>query len=444
VVSVVGTGMGSATSPNCTTVNSTTKSCTTNSSGQFVLSNILPSTETVTLTVPTGFTSTTTNPRSTTFPPSQTINFGIQPAAPTCSGGLTANPVTVNPGQVSTLTANGCTTPAQGATITYTWLTPTPGSITSTNPSTTPTSTCSAPTPYWTDIYSYPTVNDCQTGTTLCRPYAINNGLGINNAGIHIVPLFSVSGNVFVDQNKDALQNGADTNYSGGITITPNPAGVTVTYPSAGNYVINNMPGGQYTISYPSLPTGYAMTYPKNGPPPSFTVTVGNVSTGGACSVSGHNAASCDVNGNITALRYGITNSIPWIQSTGGDVTGNEVTDPSGGGITNTIPPGATCGTYMSLTGAGGTPGVIYAGAGSYSFGSGQASQNPYNWVVGGLSYPDTYIPTTPGVIRTSYAYMRSLATQSGLTPVDISSYCGAGGITNCTLSTSIPNGLYI
>lgn len=417
---------------------------TTNASGQVVVSNVLPGSSTVTLTVPTGFTATTANPRSTTFPPSQTINFGIQPAAPTCSGGLTASPVTVNPGQTSTLRANGCTTPAQGATITYTWLTPAPGSITSTNPSLTSTATWTAPNPYWTDIYAYPTVNVCQTGTTLCRPYAISNGLGVGNQGIHIVPLFTVSGNVFVDQNKDSLQNGADGNYTGGISITPNPAGVTVTYPSPGNYVINNMPGGQYTISYPSLPTGYQMTYPKNGPPPSFSVRVGNLSTGGACSVSGHNAAACDVNGNITALRYGITNSIPWIQSTGGDITGNEVTDPSGGGISNTIPPGASCGPYMSLTGSGGTPGVIYAGAGSYSFGSGQASPNPYNWVVGGLSYPDTYIPTTPGVIRTSYGYMRSLATQSGLTPVDISAYCGVGGISSCALSSSLPNGLYI
>lgn len=441
---VTGTNIGSATSSNCTRQSSSSLSCTTNASGQIVISTILPGSTTANLTVPTGFTSTTTDPRTTTFPPSQTINFGIQPAAPTCSGGLTASPVTVNPGQVSTLTANGCTTPAQGATLTYTWLTPAPGSITSTNPSLTSTATWRAPTPYWTDIYSYPTVNVCQTGTTLCRPYAISNGLGVGNQGIHIVPLFTVSGNVFVDQNKDSLQNGADGNYTGGISITPNPAGVTVTYPTPGSYVINNMPGGQYTISYPSLPTGYQMTYPKNGPPPSFTVRVGNVSTGGACSVSGHNAAACDVNGNITALRYGITNSIPWIQSTGGDITGNEVTDPSGGGISNTIPPGASCGPYMSLTGSGGTPGVIYAGAGSYSFGSGQASPNPYNWVIGGLSYPDTYIPTTPGVIRTSYGYMRSLATQSGLTPVDIAGYCGAGGISNCTLSSSIPNGLYI
>lgn len=443
-VIVTGTNIGSATSSNCTRQSSSSLSCTTNASGQIVITTILPGSTTANLTVPTNFVSTTTDPRTVSLPPSQTINFGIQPPAPTCSGGLTASPVTVNPGQVSTLTANGCTTPAQGATITYTWLTPAPGSITSTNPSTTPTSTWRAPTPYWTDTYSYPTVNVCQTGTTLCRPYAISNGLGVGNQGIHIVPLFTISGNVFVDQNKDSLQNGADANYSGGITITPNPAGVTVTYPSPGNYVINNMPGGQYTISYPSLPTGYQMTYPKNGPPPSFSVRVGNLSTGGACSVSGHNSAACDVNGNITALRYGITNSIPWIQSTGGDITGNEVTDPSGGGISNTIPPGASCGPYMSLTGSGGTPGVIYAGAGSYNFGSGQASPNPYNWVVGGLSYPDTYIPTTPGVIRTSYGYMRSLATQSGLTPVDISAYCGAGGISNCTLSTSIPNGLYI
>lgn len=417
---------------------------TTNANGQIVVSeNVFPGNSTITLAVPSGFRSTTTNPRTTTFPPNQTVNFGIQPPAPTCTS-LTTNRSTVNPGQTATLTCNSPSTAAQGVTLTYTWYPGTVGTITSTNPSTTPTATWTSPNPYWTDTYTYPTVNVCITGTVLCRPYAISNGLGINNSGIHIVPLFSVTGNVFVDQNKDSLQNGGDVTYNGGISINPNPAGVTVTYPSPGNYVINNMPGGQYTISYTSLPSGYVMTYPKNGPPPSFTVRVGNVSTGGACSVSGHNTASCDINGNITTLRYGISNSIPWIQSTGGDITGNDVTDPTGGGFTNQIPAGASCGPYVSLIGSGGTPGVIYIGAGSANFGSGQASPNPYNWIVGGLTYPDIYIPSTPGLIRTSYSYMRSLASQSNLTPVDIANYCGAGGISNCTLSSSLPNGLYI
>lgn len=258
--------------------------------------------------------------------------------------------------------------------------------------------------------------------------------------GIKLSTIYSISGNVFVDQNKDGVQNGGDSNYTGGITISPNPPGATVTYPSAGNYVINNMSAGQYIISYTSLPSGYTMTNPLNGPPPSFSVTVGP-----GCDVTGSNSASCDLSGNITGLRYGITNSIPWIQSTSGDITGVNVTNPSGGGITNPIPSGATCGTYTSLVGTGGTPGVIYAGAGSYSFGSGQASQDPpYGWVVGGTTYPDTYIPTTPGLIKTSYSYMLSQASPSNLTPVNIASYCGGGGIASCTLSTSLPNGLYI
>ncbi len=292
------------------------------------------------------------------------------------------------------------------------------------------------------DSGTYTVTLTVPSGYTATTTNPVSTSVGpsaIVDFGIRVPPNYSISGNVFVDQNKDGVQNGGDSNFTGGITISPNPAGATVTYPSAGNYIINNMPAGPYTISYTSLPAGYQMTNPVNGPPPSFSVTVGP-----GCNVGG-STTLCDASGNITALGYGITNSIPWIQSTGGDITGTNVTNLTGGGITNPIPSGATCGPYTSLTGGGGTPGIIYAGAGSYDFGSGQASQNPpYGWVVGGTAYPDTYMPTTPGLIRTSYSYMRSQASQSNLNPVDISSYCGGGGIANCTLSTSLPNGLYI
>jgi hypothetical protein len=74
--------------------------------------------------------------------------------------------------------------------------------------------------------------------------------------------------------------------------------------------------------------------------------------TGGACS-EGSNSGYCatvsgeaDNTNNIWDLNFGITNSIPWIQSTGGDITGNNISNPSGGGFSDPIPSGASCGTY--------------------------------------------------------------------------------------------------
>ncbi len=426
----------------------TPASGTTTTGGTALLSNLTPGAYTITLNpIPTGFTTTTTYPAPANIGPSTTVNIGIKPPAPTCAGGLTTQYSTRNPGQASILTCVSPIIAAQGGTITYSWLSPAPGSITSTNPSTTNTATWTAPSNYWTDTYAYPTVNVCQTGTTLCTPYGISNGLGVNNAGIHIVPMFTISGNVFVDQNKDGLQNGGDVNYTGAISVTS--SGGTVSYPApSGSYLVSNLPAGTYTISY-SWPNRYASTNPKtNLRPATFTVTVGNASTGTPCTTNGALGAVCDANGNITTLRFGISNSLPWIQAISGDITGSSVSDPNGGGFSNPIPAGATCGTYTSLLGSvvggGTTPGIVYSGAGSYDFGSGQASQNPYNWVVGGITYPDVYTPLTPGVIKTSYAYVSSIAKTSGITPTDISTYCGAGGLNSCQLPSNLPNGVYI
>ena len=267
------------------------------------------------------------------------------------------------------------------------------------------------------------------------------------NIGLKPAPTFTISGDVFVDQNKDGLQNGGDVNYTGAITI--GSTGRTVTYPApAGNYLISNLPGGTYTVSY-SWPARYFATNPKASlRPATFTVTVGDTTTGTPCSTNGALGALCDANGNITTLRFGISNSLPWIQAISGDITGSNISDPNGGGFSNPIPAGATCGTYTSLPGsvAGGgtTPGIVYSGAGAYDFGSGQASQDPYNWVVGGVSYPDVYQPKTAGVIATSYSYITSIAKQSGITPTDLTSYCGSGGLNSCTLPSNLPNGVYL
>ena len=429
---------------------------TTNSTLK-TISNLNPGSSTVAISgLQSGWKLTTTNPITAYYPPptTQTVNFGVQPPPPSCVGGakgITANPTTVNPGKTSALSIN-CTS-LTGDPLTYTWYDDSSiagDSVTNTN---TNTSTWTAPNPYWTVNTANPTVKVCYSGTAVCTNSGLSNGItptpnpnGLP-PGILIKPIFTISGNVFVDQNKDGLQNGGDTNYTGAISVTS--SGGTVSYPApAGSYLVSSLPAGTYTISY-SWPSRYASTNPKtNLRPATFTVTVGNASTGTPCTTNGALGAVCDANGNITTLRFGISNSLPWIQAISGDITGSSVSDPNGGGFSNPIPAGATCGTYTSLLGSvvggGTTPGIVYSGAGSYDFGSGQASQNPYNWVVGGITYPDVYTPLTPGVIKTSYAYVSSIAKTSGITPTDISTYCGAGGLNSCQLPSNLPNGVYI
>nr|MBI5455696.1 hypothetical protein [Candidatus Levybacteria bacterium] len=98
----------------------------------------------------------------------------------------------------------------------------------------------------------------------------------------------------------------------------------------------------------------------------------------------------------------------------------------------------------MSLLGGGGTPGIVYTGNGSATLTPGQASQNPYNWLAGGSTYPNVFTPKG-AQLKTSYNTMYSTALRSGITPTPLgTTQCGAGGIANCALSGTLANGVYI
>lgn len=112
-------------------------------------------------------------------------------------------------------------------------------------------------------------------------------------AGIESASIFaqySISGNVFIDANRSKQISG-QSNYAGSITITATDSGGhpvgTVTYPSAGKYLIAGLSAGTYTVSYTTLPSGYQMSIPVNGPPPSWNVAVGVGNIGGSCPIAG-------------------------------------------------------------------------------------------------------------------------------------------------------------
>ncbi len=268
------------------------------------------------------------------------------------------------------------------------------------------------------------------------------------NFGLQKIPTYTISGSIYIDADKNGVKDIPPDSY---YTATSLPIVISCISSSCNGYYTtvntstangsfttgSTLPAGQYTISLASLPSGFQATAPT---PPAYTVTVGPGCTAPS-------PLTCDASGNITLADYGITNSLPWIQTTSGDITGVGVANPSQGGLNDPIPSSATCGggAYASVApGAGGTPGVIYSGASGSNFGQGQASVN--NWIVGGNTYPDVYQPTTPGVIPTSYAYIDSLAQQSGVTETPITSVSGCSttspGNFSCTSLPSAP-GVY-
>lgn len=358
------------------------------------------------------------------------------------------------------------------------------------------------------------------------------------NFGISRV--YSISGNIFIDDNKNERKNAGESNLSEVSNLTAINLLTSVATPLStinGSYSFNDLFPGAYRVEYNSVPAYYSLTYPVNGPPPFFLVTVGP-----ACSADpnpGHDS-SCNASENIIDLNFGITNSIPWTQCQGADcrddggftdpilggatptptvtagptptpggltvnpsvidiTPGNQgtsdvsggtppygiLTPPDGSIATTTInsntitatgvAPGNTSvvvsdssapantieiginvnsvvssicgGPYASIPGpSSSTPGIIFTGDISANFGRGQASADPYNWLVGGTQYSEVYGPVKNGVIKTSYAYFTAQAKQNGITPTPLDTVqCGAGGLTSCNLSTTtLANGVYL
>lgn len=432
---------GQEDDPTPTTYKTDSTTDATHTKGYKTIANLDPTNYTAEVTPPGDYGTTTLNPvTKRVLPPlNQTINFGIQPPPPECNGGLTSSRSSAHPGQTATLTCVNPTT-STGDTPNYSWSTDL-GTIANVNNAST---TWTAPSPYWNlDTFANPTVTICNPGTddgdfkVLCQSYDVP---------IEIVPLLTISGKVFVDKNKDGYST-ADSNYTGGITVKLFSGTVDSGTPletisnSTGSFKFanGNLIAGEYTVVYDFSPIAdeYILTYPVDSVPPQHTVTVGlgQCDSGDARTPA---EADCDpVTGEITDSNFGISNSIPWIQTGGSDAWFDN-------GITNKIQTSATCngnGTYMSIN-INGTPGIIYSGVGSTNFGSGSSSIN--KWIVGGLTYPEPYGPTASENIRTSFNNIMDLTIKNGIDPTPLTSLAGCNDLSNCNLPASFPGGVYL
>lgn len=290
--------------------------------------------------------------------------------------------------------------------------------------------TCASGAPAWcTQCRS-----ECSAGPTSTPPPGVT--LPPPSPTPTIVIRYSISGNIFIDTDNDTIKDVGESNYTAGsITVTSvNTSGTptgTITY-SAGQYDVSNLLPGRYTVRYTSLPTGYRMIYPLNGPPPYFVVTVGPV-----CFVpDATTGASCTGLGNVQTLDFAISNSGPWIQTIGLDIRKDA-------GYTNFIPQPSTAacyGAYGTAAGTFGTHGVTFIGNTDGTFGLGQASQN--NWTVGGSQYPSLY-SNTGAELPTSYSNILLAAQKNELSITNIASIPGCNSLINCQLPNTLAEGIY-
>lgn len=237
---------------------------------------------------------------------------------------------------------------------------------------------------------------------------------------------FTVSGNVFVDTNGNKIKDGTETNYPQ-INISSTQGSVIT---AAGVYTINNIPEGPLTITLTQLPNGYSLEYPLNGPPPSYTVTVGN-----SCNTDSTTGSNCDGSGNILNLNFAITNVRPWFQTSGLDARMDD-------GYKSDIPSNPACntGAVASFPSSSSTPGVIFTGNQTPSFGSGKASNA--NWLVGGTAYPEIYKPPNDSLFS-AYPNLLSIMSKSGLPIIDIQTLPGCTVLSNCRLPNNLKSGIY-
>ncbi len=432
---------------------------TTDGNGNYSIANVTPGNYTMTISNygGTGYNITYPSPYPPTVyatNPSNTQNFGIKPGAPICDGGIaTANPAQIYvggnpPPTTSNLSVANCRdgTGALG-TVTYAWVTPIQGTISPTNAASV---TYFPPVAYstYTQINVAPSLFVCNPGGAgaTCTPYGAN---------LTLIPTFKASGNVFIDNDKNRKISAGDQGYANGrisicqIQGSNCNAYETLTTDANGNFTsVGTKPliPGQYRADLDKtnvIPPYQATTAT------SIIFTVGNASTGTPCTVPANTAADCTADGSgVENLNFGISDSFPWMQAIGGDITGNAISDPNGGGFTNNIPTAANVaagicsanGAYTMLNGAGGTHGLINTGSKDANFGQGQEAA-AQSWLAGGfaLNYPYIYNMPLSKETRTSYANLSYLVNQSNLPNSNLNTIAGCGFPSiDCKLPTDI------
>jgi len=225
---------------------------------------------------------------------------------------------------------------------------------------------------------------------------------------------------MFLDTNSNGKQDASEMNYTGNFFVTSS-GGQDVTKPSgSGQFFFFKVFPGTNTITSVA-PYGYAFTTPA-----SYAVTVGS-----PCSVGKSTDAYCS-DGSVEKLNFGLRSSIqPWFQSKGSDLRVDA--------LSGFIDPLPSSSMYVSTSGIGGMPGIIFSGKLSPNLGIGKANQ--FNWQVGNPQYPDVFT-SSHGLVPSSYDFLLDSVNGSNLPKKRIADLC-SGSADSCNLNPGLANGIY-
>ncbi len=222
---------------------------------------------------------------------------------------------TVYPPLTVTCSPNASTV-ASGATVTWTAI-PAGGSGTYSSYAWTgdaPINTASH-TNSTTGVYANATSSNITKTANVTVTDSLNHSSPSASCTVTITPaLYSITTNIFVDDNGDGVRNGTESLYTGidgnpTITLTPNSPSTLVPTPilfTGLGHTFPSLPTGTYTIFLSSVPVNYKITTTTQNIDPS-------------------NPANPSVNFGI------LKNITPWIQTTGGDVHSNTNINTPGG-----------------------------------------------------------------------------------------------------------------
>jgi len=120
----------------------------------------------------------------------------------------------------------------------------------------------------------------------------------------------SISGNVYVDNNSDCVKNSGDINFNGAIVVV-NP-GNRIGYANTnGDYVINNLPYGTYSVSqYINM---FSNILPTCSSTINTSVNSGNPNSTNNTLIAGYNSSTqpdLTVSGYVLQITPGFSNSI--------------------------------------------------------------------------------------------------------------------------------------
>lgn len=362
---------------------------TTNTNGGYSFTGLQAATYQINLSVPSGYSTTSTNPRSVIVGPNQTsINFALSASAPSCTGGLLINPGSVNPGGTATLSVSTCTNvenPDNGSPPPpFAWNPDTNGN---TPPPTlgTPNNTPTSSTVVWT-------APACPTVQTTYSPQVVVGGPGGTTSyqgSITVPATYGITANVREVSDLSSCTASSGTAYQGAVLNVTGPStNQNQTTNASGQASFACLANGTYTLSL-QVPSGYEV--------------VGRAITPGAYTSIGTNGIQIALAQDRTAT-FCIAVLDPWYQTTIGDVRFRSINNPIPSGLYGSTDP-----DY---------PGIYYSSDTNADFGGGLPSQR--GWRVNDEYDYNANSQNSNG--NTSYSFYKSKARQEGITITDISS----------------------